>query len=161
MYGKLVAIGDGSIIPLPKSRQVVGRRDDCDVVLKFSNVSGHHCELYLEGGYWYAKDLNSSNGTKLNGNRISQSYLPPNSLISFAHNNYKIEYSPEANGATTPPPEDEATENTVRSIFGKSLLERAGLSKKTVARVKNSEPEAMRYDPRNNEAGQLRRKRED
>jgi hypothetical protein len=45
----------------------VGRRESCDIVLRFSNVSGQHCQLLLEGGYWFVQDNNSQNGTKVAG----------------------------------------------------------------------------------------------
>ncbi|MDO4570768.1 MAG: FHA domain-containing protein [Planctomycetia bacterium] len=157
MYGSLLPVAGGTPIPLTQKRLIVGRRKDCDVVLPFANVSGKHCELYLEDGYWYVKDLGSSNGTKLNGARIKESYLPPNGMISFAHNHYKMEYSPEANGATMPPPQEEAAEQSVRNIFGRSLLQRAGLSRNTQGRQRDYDTGRKRFDPEDNSAGQLRK----
>ena len=45
MYGELVPVGGGDPIPLLKKSLLVGRRESCDIVLRFSNVSAHHCQL--------------------------------------------------------------------------------------------------------------------
>jgi pSer/pThr/pTyr-binding forkhead associated (FHA) protein len=71
MYGELLPVGGGDPIPLLKTTLVIGRRESADIVLRFPNVSGSHCELCVVEGYWFIKDLGSSNGTKVNGSRIS------------------------------------------------------------------------------------------
>ena len=51
MYGELIPLGGGDPIPLLKKILLVGRRESCDIVLRFSNVSAHHCQLSVVGGY--------------------------------------------------------------------------------------------------------------
>ncbi|RLS98701.1 MAG: FHA domain-containing protein, partial [Planctomycetota bacterium] len=70
MYGEMHPCAGGDPIPLLKPSIVVGRRENCDVVLRFSNISGAHCELTLIDGFWFVKDLSSSNGVKVNGLRV-------------------------------------------------------------------------------------------
>lgn len=161
MFGFLVPVGGGESIPLMRDSLVVGRRDDCDITLKFSNVSGRHCELFCKGGFWYVRDLESSNGTRVDGVRVEEKYLPPGCVIAFAKNKYKIDYSPKANGATTdaPPDADESgenPENLVRNIFGKSLLERAGLERNTRFSRERDFKGPKRFDVEDDSAGQLR-----
>ena len=72
MNGELIPIGGGDPIPLLKRELLVGRREACDIVLRFANVSAHHCKLVVKNGYWYVIDQNSRNGTKVNGNRQAQ-----------------------------------------------------------------------------------------
>src|SRR5215468_3558152 len=126
MYGELVPIGGGDNIPLLRPTLTVGRRESCDIVLRFSNVSGQHCQLTMEGGYWFVQDMNSQNGTKVNGSRIVRKRLDPGDLLSMAKHKYTIKYSPADNGATGPPPSDEAD---LESVLSKSLLDRAGLQR--------------------------------
>jgi len=126
MYGELVPIGGGDNIPLLRASLTVGRRESCDIVLRFSNVSGQHCQLLLEGGYWFVQDMNSQNGTKVNGSRVVRKRLDPGDLLSMARHKYTIKYSPTDNGATGPPPTDEAD---MESVLSKSLLDRAGLQR--------------------------------
>lgn len=127
MFGQLIPVGGGDVIPLLKNSLLVGRRESCDIVLRFSNVSAHHCELNLKDGYWFAKDLKSRNGTKVNGVRITERCLEPGDVLAVAKHKYEVQYSPAELGATGPPP----IETIDEEILGKSLLERAGLDRRT------------------------------
>src|SRR5262245_10074633 len=130
MYGELMPVGGGDPIPLLKTDLLVGRRESCDICLRFANVSAHHCQLTCKGGYWYIKDLNSRNGTKVNGRRIVQKRIDPGDTVSVAKHSYELMYSPAELGAIGPPP-PEASEQEVDEIMGRSLLERAGLDRRT------------------------------
>ena len=122
-YGELVPLGGGDPIPLMKKHLLIGRRESCDICLRFSNVSAHHCELTLKSGYWYVRDKGSRNGTKVGGVRVDESLLEPGDLISFAKHKYEIQYSPYDLGAKGPPPADAS----LSGIMGQDLLEAAGL----------------------------------
>mgnify|MGYP001772933200 FL=1 len=114
MYGMLIPQGGGDPIPLLKRSLLVGRRESCDIVLRFSNVSAHHCQLTLTGGYWYVRDLKSRNGVKVNGVRVtSEKRVDPGDILSIAKHNYELRYSPVELGAVGPPP----TEFTETDIF--------------------------------------------
>jgi adenylate cyclase len=126
LFGKLSPIGGGDVIPLIKDRLLVGRRESCDIILRFANVSAHHCQLFLDRGYWFAKDLDSRNGTKVNGKRITRKRIDPGDTVCFAKHVFKVEYSPDELGAMGPPPPDE---EAVTSVLGKTLLDRAGLER--------------------------------
>jgi hypothetical protein len=140
MYGELIPVGGGDPIPLLKKSLLVGRRESCDIVLRFSNVSAHHCQLTLTGGYWYVRDLNSRNGIKVNGVRTSEKRLDPGDALSIAKHRYEMHYSPLDLGAVGPPPPDVVE----GEIFGKSLLERAGLERPKQLPGKAT-PESDRY----------------
>jgi pSer/pThr/pTyr-binding forkhead associated (FHA) protein len=120
MLGELIPVGGGDTIPLLRPRLVVGRREGCDLVLEYGNVSGRHCELELVDGYWLVKDLNSSNGTKINGVRVKKAWLMPGDEISFARQTFKIDYN--VIPGTTPPVMLDSGED-----IQMSLLEKAGL----------------------------------
>ncbi len=124
MYGELIPEGGGDVIPLSKPELTVGRRESCDIVLRFANVSGKHCQLTLENGYWFVQDLNSQNGVKVDGVRTSHKVLQPGCILSVAKHHYKVYYSPQELGASGPPP---VVENELNNIMSKSLMERAGL----------------------------------
>ena len=55
---------------LDRPRLLVGRAADCDLRLESALVSRHHCELTLEDGRVYVRDLHSSNGTALNNQML-------------------------------------------------------------------------------------------
>lgn len=125
VFGELVPIGGGDPIPLLKKDLTVGRRENCDVVLRFPNVSSQHCRLECHGGYWYVRDLNSKNGTRVNGVRVTEKIVQPGDVLRVAKHQYRVAYSPHDLGAVGPPPGD----SLPTDMLNKSLLERAGLAR--------------------------------
>lgn len=59
-------------IPLARTRCVLGRQSDCDVIVDSDSVSRHHARILLVGRDYYVEDLNSYNGTVVN-NQVIQS----------------------------------------------------------------------------------------
>ncbi|MGD9721381.1 MAG: FHA domain-containing protein [Pirellulales bacterium] len=155
MHGELIPVGGGDPIPLLKKNLMVGRRESCDIVLRFSNVSAHHCQLICNGGYWYVKDLKSRNGVKVNGTRVSEKRLDPGDELAIAKHRYDVRYSPFDLGAVGPPPIDEETTD----IMKQSLLERAGLEVRTPSNSKSTPRDPHvggRFDILDDRAGQIK-----
>ncbi|HTM56685.1 MAG TPA: FHA domain-containing protein [Pirellulales bacterium] len=155
MHGELVPVGGGDPIPLLKKNLMVGRRESCDIVLRFSNVSAHHCQLTCNGGYWYVKDLKSRNGVKVNGSRVTEKRLDPGDELTIAKHRYDVRYSPVDLGAVGPPPVDDAAENVMKQ----SLLERAGLefkSSRGSAPASRDRDGSSRYDVLDDSEGQIK-----
>jgi adenylate cyclase len=155
MFGELLPVGGGDPIPLLKKSLLVGRRESCDIVLRFSNVSAHHCQLTLTGGYWYVKDLKSRNGVKVNGSRVEEKRLDPGDSLAIARHTYDVQYSPVDLGAVGPPP----AEDLPADFMQQSLLERAGLTgrgKQALFKADKSGAVPQRYDLLNDNAGQIR-----
>ena len=128
VFGQLVPVGGGDPIPLVKKELLIGRAENCDVVLRFSNVSSRHCMLALKEGYWVVTDLDSRNGIKVNGHRVARKRIDPGGLLSVAKHEYNLEYSPTDNGSFGPPPE----EDEVEQMMNASLLQRANLQKRSL-----------------------------
>lgn len=126
-YGQLTPTGGGDPIPLTKERLLIGRRGECDIALKFKNVSSQHCRLTLEQGYWFIRDLNSRNGTKVAGRTVIRKRVDPGTLIAIARHEYTVEYDPLQLGAYGPPPADD---DYVEEMMRQSLMDRAGIRKR-------------------------------
>jgi adenylate cyclase len=126
IVGELVPVGGGDPIPLKRGVLTVGRRESCNICLKFPNVSGLHCELaFKDAGYWQIRDLGSTNGLKVNGQRVLNRPLRPGDEIAIAKRKYKIQYNLTA--AAEAALEAVLTED--EDVFSQSLLEKAGLAK--------------------------------
>ncbi|WP_242874828.1 MULTISPECIES: type VII secretion protein EssC [Clostridium] len=63
------------------TKLVVGRSDDCDIIFENEFVSSHHAEINISEKSISIKDLNSSNGTFVNGFRVEQDKLNPGDVI--------------------------------------------------------------------------------
>jgi adenylate cyclase len=96
MLGQLVPCGGGLPIPLPRPKLLVGRQTGCDIPLPYSTVSSRHCELELIDGYWFVRDLGSSNGTRVNGKPCESQRLLPNDVLTVAQYRYTVVYTPPA-----------------------------------------------------------------
>lgn len=125
--GELVPVGGGDPIPLRQGVLTIGRRESCDISLKFPNISGLHCELaYKDAGYWQVRDLGSTNGIKVNGERVLNRALRPGDEIAIAKRKYKIQYNLTPSGESAL----EAVLSADEDVFSQSLLEKAGLAKR-------------------------------
>lgn len=65
-----IVLPTGERLRLGEQALVIGRLPECDVVLADPNASRRHVEVRLAGSGYVATDLNSTNGTTVNGQRI-------------------------------------------------------------------------------------------
>lgn len=61
----------------------IGRAPECALIITDSAVSKVHAEVRFQDGRWYLVDLNSRNGTYLDGAQIQQATLPPSSRVEL------------------------------------------------------------------------------
>ena len=113
---KMIVSIDGVVIKevqLSKDRTTLGRRPYNDIVIDNLAVSGEHAVLLMNGNEVYLEDLNSTNGTYVNGKAVKKQLLQNADTVEIGK--YKIKYVNEAPGAgfektmiikpgSTPPP---------------------------------------------------------
>lgn len=63
-------LNPGQQFPLEGSRAILGRHPDCDIVLDVGAVSRQHAQITQVGAGFYVEDLNSRNGTWVNGEQV-------------------------------------------------------------------------------------------
>lgn len=97
---KMIVSIDGVVIKevqLTKDRTTLGRRPYNDIVIDNLAVSGEHAVLQMTGNEVYLEDLNSTNGTYVNGKAVKKQLLQGNDTVEIGK--YKIKYVNEAAGA--------------------------------------------------------------
>jgi len=98
---KMIVSIDGVVIKevqLTKDRTTLGRRPYNDIVIDNLAVSGEHAVLQLTGTEVYLEDLNSTNGTYVNGKAVKKQLLQNNDTVEIGK--YKIKFINEVPGAT-------------------------------------------------------------
>jgi len=68
---------------LPSNVTVIGRRQDCDLCIPLMVVSRKHCEINKTREALTVRDLGSSNGTYLNGKRITEAEVRPGDYLQI------------------------------------------------------------------------------
>lgn len=84
----------------------VGRLSDNAIQIEDASVSSHHAELSLDGKHYRLKDLDSTNGTRVNGESVTETLLKNSDIVRFG----QIEgiYLTDAPAPTRPLPEQGA-----------------------------------------------------
>lgn len=99
MRAQLVPLKGGNPILIRRDITLVGRQTDlCDIVLEKTSVSKLHCVLVRTDGLLFLRDLGSTNGTKVNGQRVIRGALLPGDELSFASEKYRVEMGPDQPG---------------------------------------------------------------
>ena len=75
--------GSHKFFPLPSSVTVIGRRHSCDLCIPLMSVSRRHCQLNYDDGVLKIRDLDSRNGTYLNGKRIDEAVIQAGDSIKI------------------------------------------------------------------------------
>jgi FHA domain len=91
MTARLVALDEGPDIVLDRAMVVVGRHPACDARLDSLRVSRHHCCMMQESGEVVVRDLGSTNGIRINGQRVEMGRLKPGDELSIAHIRYRLD----------------------------------------------------------------------
>lgn len=97
---KLIISIDGVVIKevqLSKDRTTIGRRPYNEVVIDNLAVSGEHAVLQMVGQEVHLEDLNSTNGTYVNGKAVKKQLLQNNDIIEIGK--YKVKFVEEGSGA--------------------------------------------------------------
>jgi pSer/pThr/pTyr-binding forkhead associated (FHA) protein len=85
-------------------RTTIGRVEDNTFQITDPSVSSHHCEVHLRGGEVLIRDLNSTNGTYINGAQITESVLKPGQTLRLGQIELKLEAEGSAPAAAPAAP---------------------------------------------------------
>ncbi|HRA87886.1 MAG TPA: FHA domain-containing protein [Planctomycetaceae bacterium] len=96
MLAQLIPQEGGPPITLHNPITVVGRSSKmCDLVVDHTSISKQHCVLVKTDGLLYLRDLGSTNGTRVNGQRVIRGALLPGDQIAFSSITYRVHLGPD------------------------------------------------------------------
>jgi pSer/pThr/pTyr-binding forkhead associated (FHA) protein len=104
MRAQLLPLEGGPAIEIRKDLTVIGRKEDCDVRLEHKSVSKMHCVIVKTDGLLLVRDLGSTNGTRVNGQRIRRAALLPNDQVTIANYKFRVHFG--TGDAPRPAPND-------------------------------------------------------
>lgn len=95
-----VIISDGVVtkeVPLTKDRTTLGRRPYNDIVIDNLAVSGEHAVFQMSGTEVIIEDLNSTNGTYINGKAVTKQHLKHNDTVEIGKHKIRLVKETEGN----------------------------------------------------------------
>src|SRR5436305_125978 len=108
----------GRTYELKTDKTTVGRVSDNAFEIPEASVSSHHAELTLRGNDVLVKDLGSTNGTFINGEKIEEAVLKPGQILRFGMIEMRLE-----SGDAAPTPQPAAASAASQSAASKKVLE--------------------------------------
>ncbi len=103
MPAQLLALTDGPSILLDKPIVLLGRHPECDIQLNSRKVSRRHCCVAQVHDYLVVRDLGSTNGIRINGNRVLEGRLKAGDELTIGNFKYQICWDLASEPATAPP----------------------------------------------------------
>ena len=101
---------------LKAEKTTIGRVEDNVFQISEPSVSSHHCEVVLRGNDVVVKDLNSTNGTFINGEKVAEGPLKPGQILRLGQIEMRLE-------TDAPPPSQKKVDQTLVMQRGVSLNE--------------------------------------
>ena len=91
MPAHLLSLADGPSILIDKPILLFGRHEECDVQLNSKKVSRRHCILaQVNNDYLVIRDLGSTNGVRINGQRVAEGKLRPGDEVQIGNFKYQV-----------------------------------------------------------------------
>lgn len=100
MPAQLLALDDGPSILLDKPILLLGRHPECDIQIDSRKISRRHCCIAQVNDYLVVRDLGSTNGVRINGERVLEGRLTHGDELTIGTTRYEVTWEEvPANGA--------------------------------------------------------------
>jgi pSer/pThr/pTyr-binding forkhead associated (FHA) protein len=97
MIAQLIPENGGEPISIDRDVVVLGRQEEgCDVTIEHKSVSKIHCVIVKTDGLLFVRDLLSTNGTRVNGQRVTRAALLPGDVLAVAHARFRVHLGPSS-----------------------------------------------------------------
>ena len=92
MPAQLVALNDGANILIDKPILLIGRHPECDIQIESRKISRRHCCIAQVEDYLVVRDLDSTNGIRINGVRVLEGRLHPGDELTVGGTRYRVSW---------------------------------------------------------------------
>ena len=106
MRARLVSADGGPSFEIVKDMTLIGRDAACDIRLEHKSVSKLQCVVVKTDGLLLIRDLGSTNGTRVNGQRVRRAALLPGDNLAVANVKYVVKFGTALEPDTAPPGPD-------------------------------------------------------
>jgi len=124
MRGRLIPKDDGKPIELDKPMLLMGRSPSCDVQLSSRKISRLHCCLCILEEGLYVRDLDSTNGVRINGDKVTEGEFGPGDELVVGDLVYRVVLE---SGVAPPPEKQEEDPVAPVASDGPSALDSSGV----------------------------------
>ncbi|HIG28475.1 MAG TPA: FHA domain-containing protein [Verrucomicrobiales bacterium] len=102
---RLVVLSEGftgKTYELKVDRTTIGRMEDNSFQIAEPSISSHHCEIIRQGDSITVKDLSSTNGTYISGEKITEKVLKPGQVLRLGQVQIRLETGDKGPGSIDP-----------------------------------------------------------
>jgi predicted component of type VI protein secretion system len=124
MRAQLIPAEGGAPVDVVKDMTLVGRKEECDLRLDHKSVSKLHCVIVKTDGLLLLRDLGSTNGTRVNGQRVRRAALLPNDQLTIAGYTFRVRFG---SGPEPPPSPEEHTQHLDAREMARLMEKKAGV----------------------------------
>lgn len=128
---KLVVLSAGMtglVHELKVDKTTVGRVEDNSFQVPEPSVSSHHCEVLLRGKEVVVRDLNSTNGTYINGEKITERVLRPGQTLRLGQVDLRLDTGAPGEPPVPPPPAAGAAPTPSKKPLDHTMVLQRGVS---------------------------------
>jgi predicted component of type VI protein secretion system len=145
MRASLVPLDDGPAVEIVKDVTLLGRNEVCDVRIDDPSVSKVHLLIAKTDGVLLFRDIASTNGTKVNGQRVLRGALLPEDKLQVAAAKFRVKVYVDEAASTKSDPEEmtpASGEGPAVQVFRAQELAQPGVSG-----VREPEPDRGTHSP--------------
>lgn len=102
MRAQLVPLDNSPPLEITHEMTLIGRGEGCDLRLDHKSVSKLHCVLVKTDGLILLRDLGSTNGTRVNGQRVRRAALLPDDQLSIASLKFRVLFGAKLEASVGP-----------------------------------------------------------
>jgi pSer/pThr/pTyr-binding forkhead associated (FHA) protein len=113
---------------LKVDKTTIGRLEDNTFQIAEPSVSSHHCEILLRGADVVVKDLNSTNGTFINGEKVAETALKPGQVLRLGQIEMRLETDSTPSPGPSSTPSTPAPTTPAKKQFDQTVVMQRGVS---------------------------------